>query len=504
MIVSLQGGRPDEAQQCLQQLTDAYPGEPLYCERLATLLESRGYADDAVACYDRLLAARPELNDSRYNLARLLKRLGYSERALREYQQCLARNIERPEDVLNNISVIHSAAHRHAEALASLQVALGHNPDYVPALYNLALLHEERGQWIEAKALFGRILEQQPRHAGALAHIANGETIVDPVAPIIRQMKRALRHESLADAEKEELLYALGKVHDDCRHFNRAFDYYRQANRLSQERSGAYRRVAQEHTIDELMRRYNRAFLRTLEPVSAEQLVFVCGMFRSGSTLLEQALGAHPALKAGGEIDFFQQRLAPFPNALLDLQADELHQLGTDYLNHLVTAFGEGARIINKRPDNFLCIGLLQALYPNARFIISTREPLDNCLSLYFQPLEASQQQANDLLDAGHYYLQYRRLMRHWHGLADNRLLEVNYEDLVTRPREVLAEALAFLQLDWDENCLQFHRSRERVRTASVHQVRQALHRRSSGRWHNYARQLELLRAYLQDQPNGD
>ena len=200
VIVCLQGGRPDEAQQCLQQLVDASPGEPIYCERLATLLERRGRADAAVACYRRLLAARPGLNNSRYNLARLLKRLGRNEESLQEYQACLAGNISCPEEVHNNVSVIHSAGHRHAQALASLQAALSHNPDYVPALFNLALLREEQGQWDEAKALFGRILVQEPRHPGALAHIANAEFVPDPVAPIIRQMKRALRQEDLAEA----------------------------------------------------------------------------------------------------------------------------------------------------------------------------------------------------------------------------------------------------------------------------------------------------------------
>ena len=241
-----------------------------------------------------------------------------------------------------------------------------------------------------------------------------------------------------------------------------------------------------------------------MEPVSTAPLVFICGMFRSGSTLLEQALAAHPALTAGGEIDYFQRQICPFPAALPEFEAERLRQVGQGYLDYLATTFDGEARVINKRPDNFFCIGMLLALYPDARFIISSREPLDNCLSLYFQSMEASQRQANDLLAAGHYYLQYQRLVHHWQGLAANRLLQVQYENLVTRPREVLGEALAFLQLDWHDDCLQFQRASGRVRTASVHQVRQPLYQRASGRWRHYARQLEQLAAYLQSQPNPD
>ena len=497
-MICLQGGRPDEAQLHLQQLVDAYPGEAIYTERLATLLERRGHGDEAVACYRRLLAARPGLNNSRYNLARLLKRIGRSEEALQEYQACLARNIARPEEVHNNISVIHTARQRHELALAALQAALAHNPEYIPALYNLAQLREEQGDWAEALRLFNRILQREPRHAGALAHIAYGERITDPVAPVVRQIKRVLRNQDLAAIDREELLYALGKAHDDCRHYDRAFDYYRQANLLSRQRAGSYSRERQEQLVDQLIGHCDRHWLQTIPPVSEQPLVFICGMFRSGSTLLEQILAGHSALAAGGEIDFFQRELAPFPRTLTTLAAPSLDALGRSYLDYLAEAFQGGTRIINKRPDNFFCIGLLHALYPNARFLISSREPLDNCLSLYFQPMEAAQDQANDLLDAGHYYLQYRRLIQHWQQLAGSALLEVGYENLVAGARQVTGEVLDFLDLDWEEQCLDFHRAGNRVRTASAHQVRQALYQGSSGRWQHYEQHLQPLREYLQ------
>ncbi|MCB1855338.1 MAG: sulfotransferase [Pseudomonadales bacterium] len=498
-MACLQGGRPDQAQLHLQQLVAAYPGEAIYTERLATLLERRGFVDEAEACFRRLLATHPGLNNSRYNLARLLKRHGRHEQALEEYQQCLARNIARPEEVHNNISVIHTARHRHEQALAALRAALAHNPEYIPALYNLAQLLEEQGEWEEAKVLFSRILQREPGHAGALAHIANGETVVDPVAPVVRQIKRALRREGLAATDREELLYALGKAHDDCRQYDRAFDYYRQANQLSRERAGGYSRERQAQLVDQLVEHCDHHWLQSIRPVSDQPLVFICGMFRSGSTLLEQILAGHSALASGGEIDFFQRELAPFPRALLSLESADLTASGHRYLDHLAEAFPRGARVINKRPDNFYCIGLLRGLYPNARFLISTREPLDNCLSLYFQPMEAGQAQANDLLDAGHYYLQYRRLVRHWQQLAEGALLEVSYERLVTDMRQVVGEVLAFLQLDWQEQCLDFQRTDNRVRTASAAQVRQPLYQRSRGRWQHYQRHLRPLRDYLQD-----
>jgi tetratricopeptide (TPR) repeat protein len=196
VVIALQGGKAAEAEQYLRRLVGAHADEPLYCDRLATLLERQGRSDDAIACYRALLQSHPEFNNSRYNLARLLKRAGRPEDALREYDECIAGGIERVEEVHTNISVIHTDAHRHEEARAALQRALQANPDYAPALFNMGLLLEERGEWPQASALFQQILSREPRHSGALVHLANGERVTDPVAPVIRNMKRTLRQDS--------------------------------------------------------------------------------------------------------------------------------------------------------------------------------------------------------------------------------------------------------------------------------------------------------------------
>lgn len=499
MVLCLQSGRPDEAQKQLRSLIRNHPAEPVYCDRLATLLERRGQSDEAIACYRRLLRNYPRFNNSRYNMARLLKRSGHPAEALKAYGECLEAGIEQAEEVHTNISVIHTELHRHEQAQQALQQALAINPRYLPAMYNLALLLEEQGDWAEARSRFSQILEQDSRHPGALSHIAHGEQVADPVAPVIRQMKRALRREGIAEEEREELLYALGKSHDDCQYFDRAFDYYQQANQRSLQRTGAYDRAAQEQQIEQLVRGCNSEWLASIEPVSNSPLVFICGMFRSGSTLLEQILAAHPGMTAGGEIDYFQQALKPFPQGLLQASSLKLQSLGQVYLDYLDQHFPTEPRVINKRPDNFLCLGLLKALYPNVRIINTLRQPLDNCLSLFFQPLDAAQAYANSLPDAGHYYRQYLRLLQHWRDLFSDNLLDISYEALVKNPRESIGEVLAFLELEWHEGCLDFHKADNRVRTASVNQVRQPLYVSSSGRWQNYARQLEPLRDYLQE-----
>jgi tetratricopeptide (TPR) repeat protein len=498
VVLCLQTGKPDEAEQHLRFLIYVFPTQAIYCERLVTLLNHRGKSDEAIASYRELLQRNPGLNDSRYNLARLLKRYGRTEEALQEYKECLRRGIEHPEEVHTNISVIYSDQQLHDAARQSLQTALAVNPKHVPALYNLGQLEEEGGDWVIARELFNKILKLDPAHAGALAHIANGQKVSDPVDPLIRSMKRALRRDQADPLEREELLYALGKAHDDCGQYAKAMDYYQQANSLSSQRSTAYDPRAQEKLVDDLIEACDNHWLNAIEPASLDAHIFVCGMFRSGSTLVEQILAAHPAVTAGGEIDYFQRQASPFPAVVLAMGPAQLSALGKGYNTLLMQAFPGAQRITNKRPDNFLYLGLIKALFPKALIVHTRRQPLDNCLSLFFQALDSSLGYANRLQHAGHYYLQYCRVMDHWQQLIGDSMLTVDYDTLVAEPQQTIGSVLDFLELEWHDDCLQFHQLRNRVRTASLHQVRQPMYRSSSGRWQHYTRALEPLQKDLQ------
>lgn len=497
VLIALQTGEPATAEQHLRTLVSAYPDQLVYRKRLATLLEQQQRFGEAAACYQKLLEGGGDNADLRYNLARLLQRSGAPESALEQYGECLRSGIERPEEVHNNMGIIQGQLQRHAAARASFLEALECSRSYLPALFNLAVLEEEHGRWDEASALFRRILAIDPRHAGALVRLVNGTRVRDPADPLFRRMKRMLRSSQVRGLDREELLYALGKASDDSARYTEAFDWYRQANTASRQRAAPYDPGEFERQVSALIAHCDASWLRRIAPASDRPHVFICGMFRSGSTLVEQVLGAHPALTAGGELDFFQRALEHWPESPRDTGDDELAALARAYDDLLDRQFFAGARVTNKRPDNFLFLGLLAALYPQARFIETRRHPLDNCLSLYFQPFGAQQPYANDLLDCGHYYVHYRRLMAHWRELLGERLLGFDYEGLVKEPGQRMRVLTDFVSLPWDPACLQFHALEGRVRTASVHQVRQPLYTHADGRWRNYEQALEPLRQYL-------
>jgi len=484
-----------------RQLVQQAPAEPQYRDRLATLLERSGQRDQGLAVYEQFLRDYPGETVSRYNHACMLRRAGRAEDAVAQFQRTLDEHISEPQEVLATMAAILADLQRHAEARQALERSLALDPDFYPALYNLALLEEEEGNPARARALLQRILQRSPEDAAALARLAHGRRLVDPADSLPGQLQQALTVARGKPFAEEELHYALGKLRDDLAQYAEAFAHYVQGNQLSRRRAGPYDRAGQEQLVAALQQRFSE---RTPDPGGADRSrpVFICGMFRSGSSLLEQMLAAHPVITGGGELDFFPSRV---PLAALAGSGHlEVSVLAEEYRQLLADTFPGAAVVTNKRPDNFLYLGLILRLFPRARVLYTRRHPLDNCLSVYFQQLGSGFRYANDLLDIGHFYLQQQRLLEHWRRVFPENILLVDYEQLVTAPREQLAQALDFLGLPWNDGCLDFDRVRNRVRTASVSQVREGLYTRSCERWRNYTTQLAPLAEYLQRQGLAD
>lgn len=496
VIVCLQTGRVEEGERYLARLSRLLPGSPQHSYLHANVLLRLGRAEEAIAAYNRLLSIEPNVPEIRYNFAQLLRHAGRPAAALDQYRKALDLNIAAPEEVHSNMGVILGELQRHTEARRAYETALQLAPGHIPALYNLGLLHEELGDWDGAGDLFRRILALQPDYDDARCRLAHGSKVASVDDAIIDDLQAALLSPGRTDVALENLHYALGKAYDDCGAYEQAFAHYQQGNRFSARRVGPYDRAAQEALVSTLIEVFDARSITATQSESEAAPIFVCGMFRSGSTLLEQMLAAHPALQSGGELDFFNARV-PLPGALAALDAAGRQTLGEAYLDHLDSLFPGPERVIDKRPDNFVYLGLIRTLFPNARFIVTRRDPLDNGLSVYFQQLGPRFAYANDLTDIGHYFAQYTRLMQHWRECFPESLVEVAYEQVVSEPRTALEPVLSFLGLDWDDRCLAFYERDNRVRTASVWQVRQPLYLGSSGRSHHYEAPLEPLRRQL-------
>jgi len=493
------------ATEYLSKLCQGWPKKITYCEALASLYERAQNWSAAADCYATFVVHNPHHADAYYNYAYNLKQAAKYEEAINSYQAALDNHVRQPEEVLTNMAVIYSEHLRlETKAIERLELALKAAPNYLPAMFNLATLYEEEGNKERAAQYYQAILELDPTDYSALARLAEAQTVTDPSAPVIERLKAALDDSSIDQSARESLSFALGKVLDDCGQYEEAFKHYTNGNRRDCAKNEKYSRTDQEQIVKDNIVFFTEQWFSNLSPVSDAKPIFICGMFRSGSTLLEQVLGSHSCVTAGGERDFFVRlasvAIAPYPRGIAALASPSLKEIANDYLADLARAFPAAKLITDKRPDNFLYLGLIKTLFPKARIIHTKRQRLDNCLSIYFLRASASLKYTTDLTDIAHYYSQYERLMAHWETLFIDDIHHVSYDDLVIDPEPEVRRLLDFLSLSWEPKCLDFYTTKNRVKTASVWQVRQPLYQKSSGRWNNYAPYItELIEAFATD-----
>jgi len=486
------------------------PPAALRLLRHAEQAVARGAAGEAIALYRQLLAGLPGYADGWYNLALQQRRAGDYRAALDSYATALEHQVRDPEEVHLNRAVIFSDALRDpAAAMSELRAALALNPRYAPALSNLATLQEDLGERAGARLTYEQLLALTPQDCEALARYAQLFSTGPEAAGLILRLRDALGAANLPSADRASLGFALARLLDlqgDYRAAFRAASAANEASRASISPPALYDRSAQEKLTDSLINIFARAAPAGVPAAaSGPRPIFICGMFRSGSTLAEQILAGHSEITAGGELDLLPRlagtRLAPFPSALAGADAARLAELAAAYREGLRQLAPGGPWVTDKRPDNFLLIGLIKTLFPEARIVHTTRAPLDICLSIHFLHLDPQMSYALDLLDTGHYYRQYRRLMAHWRALYGADILDFNYDALVGDPRTETARLLEFLGLQWQDSCLDFSGRAGSVRTASVWQVREGFYRSASGRARHYAPELAALAADLAQQP---
>jgi tetratricopeptide (TPR) repeat protein len=448
-----------------------------------------GRPGEAAEAYEALLAIQPDLPDTWFNLALMQRQAGRPAAALTSYQEALDRRVSGPEEVHLNRAVIYSDDLGQADAAeAELKTALAIAPTYLAAWLNLGNLCEDKGEREQARAAYRRALDLAPPASAplALARLANATRFTDAADPLIADLRASLARPGALDADRAEVGYALGRALDEVQAYGEAFESYGAANAASRKATGArYDRAAQEAFVDRSIAAFPKPVPTVWDP--------------TGSTLLERILSAHDGVTSGGELALMPRivsGIAPYPDAAGEASRETALDWRKAYLAQLRAARPGAAVVTDKRPDNFLHIGLIKTMFPDAKIIHTVRDPLDMALSNWFLHLDRSMAYALDLEDAAHWYGQHNRLMAHWKRLYPD-ILTVDYDALVADPRPEIERVLGYCGLDWQDAVMDFHKAGGAVRTASVWQIREPLYRRSSGRWKNYEPHLDGLRTAL-------
>jgi tetratricopeptide (TPR) repeat protein len=385
---------------------------------------------------------------------------------------------------------------RLAAAQASCRAALSIDATVVAASALLGELLADQGQFAEAIALFEHVLALDPDFAFAYFSIATHRKMTRDDAAWLAGVERLLakrvplRHEI-------SLRYALGKYFDDVKQYDAAFDSYRQANELTKRYGALYDRPKFEQRVSHVIQRFDPVFMSESPAAGnpSPRPVFIVGMPRSGTSLSEQILASHPEVFGAGELIFWQSRLVAYLGETDQRRGDpaEIPGMARQYLERL-NELSDAPRVVDKMPLNFMNLGLIHAAFPQAKIIHLRRDPIDTCLSIYFQYFNHQHRYANDLDSLAHFYGQYLRVMEHWRALLPaTTLLEVPYDQLVNDQELWSRRMVEFIGLPWDPRCLDFHRTERTVITLSKWQVRQKIHTGSSGRWRHYERHVGPL-----------
>lgn len=462
--------------------------------------------DQAAQLYADAVKRWPDNTNLHYNFAYHARLAGWYTQAVESYRQALAMGISEPEEVANNIAVIYSDhLLQPDQALIALEQALKLNPNYLPALHNMAHWHEEAGNKQQAEHYFREVIKREPGHAGAHARLADVCTVASSNDPLIAALQRFAQAPQLDLNTRADVCYGLGKLLNGCGAYDKAWQAYQQANELNKQLLPAWDAEGFAELVAQLKQQLTPEWLATQQSHADFAPVFVCGMFRSGSTLAEQILAAHPQVTAGGELDFFARQWQPVlaqsrsvAEVMASFTPDHTADLAIRYQQFVAERFGsqllqqqeQPIYLTDKRPDNFLLLGFIKAVFPKAKIIHTTRNPLDNCLSVYFTRLGKLMGYANDIEHTAEYLAQQNELMAHWQQLFGDSMFTLHYDDLIADTECSVGDLLAFLDLPWNDNCLAFHKLRNQVKTASVWQVRQPLYSSSCGRWKNYREQL--------------
>jgi len=493
-------GRFEAAAECFREALHLAPREAPPHANLGHVLHCLGDHCAAIEHSRRAIEIDPRLLEAYLHLGNALLAINEMHAAEAAYRAGL--------EVAPDHAALHTA-HAMAEralgrvdnAAASVRRSLAIRPDAADSVALLGSLAIDRGRFEEAETLLNKALTLSPGLPEALTGLTAVRKMTGADGAWRDAAERTLSR-GLPVAHAIGLHHALGKYCDDVGDFDAAFEYHRRGHELARRSRPPYDRAATTARVTRTVAVFGRSALEALRPAGlpSDRPAFVFGMPRSGTTLAEQILASHPQVHGAGEVLFWQfaadaECASPPAQRMATIGA-----LGRQYLAAFEGLPAAAVRVIDKLPSNFKNLGLIHAALPAARFIHLERNPLDTCLSIYFQGFTAAHAYATDLTDLAHYYREYRRLMAHWRQtLPPDLLLEVRYESLVDDPEHWGRRMLAHLGLPWDPRCLESHLTDRPVLTASSWQVRQPIGKGSIGRWRRYERYLEPLREALGD-----
>jgi tetratricopeptide (TPR) repeat protein len=508
-VILFQHGDPAAAVELIDRALKGNPNDVVALNNRGNALHALQRFDEAVAACDRALALRPDYTDALCNRGAALHELKRYDEALAASDRIVALQPDRAEAHSNRGNTLRALG-RLSEAVEACDRALALRPDLVDAYVNMGSVLKDLGHLPEAQKAYVEALRLDPSLAGVYVHLADSKTF-EPGDPHLSAMKAlAAGTEGLSKTDCMQLDFALGKANADLKDYGRSFEHLLAGNAtkramISYDENAAFALFDQIETV------FTRELIAEKSGCGAPSTlpIFVIGMPRSGTTLIEQIIASHPQVHGAGELQTLNDIIltvrgangdtTPYPQFVPALDDSALRQIAVRYvaeLRALAVKNGQinSAFVTDKMPSNYFFVGLIHLALPNAKIVHTVRDPVDTCVSCFSKLFSGEQTYTYDLGELGRYYRRYEQLMGHWHRvLPTNRILDVCYEDVVADLEAQARRVIAYCGLPWDDGCLSFHKTDRPIRTASATQVRQPIYKNAVGRWRVYEEHLGPL-----------
>ena len=503
--------RPADAEAAYRKALALKPGYVDAMNNLVLALKDLKKFDEGLALVKDVLRLSPRNADAFCYAGSIHIEQKNADLALAMINKSLAIQPDKPE-TLNMLGRAYFEANNPEKAVATYQRAIAIKPTYSDPYNNMGNALKELGRFDEALVAFDKCLELTPDSYGAYVNLVDAKKFTaNDDAHLVAMEAYLAKADTLPEERQMHLHFAVSKAYDDLKRYDEGFANLRKGSAIKRRSIeyneadilGYFERIKNAITKDVVARQSGGG-------VAGDLPIFVLGMPRSGTTLVEQIIASHPRVAGAGELRDLNETVssvrdgsgnqAPYPEFLPVLKGNELAKIAETYFRRLAKHAPKAERITDKMPSNFYFTGLIHLAMPNAKIIHTNRNPVDTCVSCFSKLFAGEQSQTYDLAELGRYYRAYHGLMQHWREvLPAGAILDVNYEEVVADTEGQARRILEYCGLAWDARVLDFHKNERPIKTASASQVRKPIYASSVARWKNYEKHLGPLLAELGD-----
>lgn len=504
--VLIEEDRAEEAFPVVSQVLTAQPNHPEAWCSLGGIYVGRENTEKAYACFSNVLAVVPDHATALGGMARVFQDHNQLEDSLNYVNRAI--ELDPTNDTFYMLRAgTYQELGKVQEAVADYDKAFELRPEVTNAIVSKARLFLELGDFDKANQFNEQALSMNAEDIAALSQSVAGYK-VQKDDPNMATLLTLYQSGAIVKAnEKVALHFALGKCCEDIGEYDEAFQHFLAGNALKREMFD-YDAQEDEARSREVINTFTADYIKkhTGYGHSSAVPIFIVGMPRSGTTLVEQIISSHPSVYGAGELhylpmvlmDVAKREKISIPDMMKSLTAEMINHIGTEYLANIKKLNSEAPHITDKMPSNYIHVGLIHLVFPNAKIIHLQRNPLDVCLSAFSRLFHRGQHHSYNLVEQGRHYRDYGRVMQHWRNvLPPDAFFDIRYEDLIDDTDKYARQLISYCGLAWDDNCLAFYESKRRVKTASIMQVRQPIYKTSVEKWRRYEKHLGPLREAL-------